>query len=309
MSAATGLGLVDIAILEACEASTDGHPLVLTRTVLGLLHDRTGIGPRVATEPLYDLARPWVAHLPLLTVHGNYGSQDDPPANPKYTECGMTPLGTAALAAERGEMGMLPIGLINGTTSVGGTQPPFDPTRAIAAIRQAATTSASDADLVATIGRPAFPTGCEVDGDLAGLAAGHAAQLTLTARLDSVRGSSRYDHIEIRNLPPDSGNEEIAERIADNSRRHVHQERWPVHDIEHRVVSRGGEDYLAVILDLETDPEPVMALLRSIWAIRRTVSAQLPAPLAQLIRAAAADTDGLETRLDILATGIRSATE
>lgn len=139
MGAATGLGLLDAAILEACEASgaTVGS-FVKSRIVLDTLHGRTGIGPRVAYEPLCDLARPWVLNLSLLEFHGNCGSPDDPPASPRYTECCMSPLGEAALAAERGEIGPLPIGLINGTTHVDGRRPPLDAGRVVAAIRSAA---------------------------------------------------------------------------------------------------------------------------------------------------------------------------
>ena len=115
MVSATGIGQVDLAILEACEASgaTLGS-VVRCETVLDHLHQHRAIGPRLAYERLCDLARPWVLQLGLVDFVGHLGSPHDPPANPRFTECCLSRLGEAALAAERGEIGSLPIGLING---------------------------------------------------------------------------------------------------------------------------------------------------------------------------------------------------
>lgn len=74
-----------------------------------MLHVRTGIGPNQAYESLRDMARRYVAHLPLVDFHGYYGSPDMGPVAARYTECRLTKLGEAALATERGELGPLPI--------------------------------------------------------------------------------------------------------------------------------------------------------------------------------------------------------
>jgi len=109
VSDATGLGLLDLAIIEACHrvGAVSDAPYVKTSLVLDEVHERTGIGQRIAYEPLCNLARPWVVHLALIDFHGNYGDLDSPPAAARYTECRLTPLGVAALAAERGTTGPL----------------------------------------------------------------------------------------------------------------------------------------------------------------------------------------------------------
>ena len=139
MSDATGLGLLDVAILDACAAvgATHDRPFVKTRLVLDEVDARTGIGLRIASEPLYDLARPWVVHHRLLDVNGNVGSPDFGPADPRYTECRLTALGAEALAAERGDRSPLPIGLVTGDVHAGGRRPPFDPGRVADAVARA----------------------------------------------------------------------------------------------------------------------------------------------------------------------------
>jgi restriction system protein len=63
--------------------------------------------------------------------HGNFGSRDgDPPAGWRYTDVRLSPAGQVALAAERGELAPVPVGLITGTTYQFGTRPPFRPAAA-----------------------------------------------------------------------------------------------------------------------------------------------------------------------------------
>ena len=78
MSSSTGLGLLDVMILEAIEVAGARHdrPYLKTQRTLDVLHDRTGIGPNQAYESLCDMARRYVARLPLVDFHGNYGSPD-----------------------------------------------------------------------------------------------------------------------------------------------------------------------------------------------------------------------------------------
>jgi DNA gyrase subunit A len=297
MGAATGLGLLDVAILEACEASgaTVGS-LVKTRTVLDVLHERTGVGPRAAYEPLCDLARPWVLNLPLIEFHGNCGSQDDPPANPRYTQCCLSPLGEAALAAERSEIGSVPIGLINGTTHVDGRRPPLDPGRVAAAVRVAADGDVSDPELVGIVGPPSFPTGCDVDVDLALLASGAATEIVASARIES-----DGDLLVISHLPPDSSEERVQESIS----RFVHRQSRPdrrsgtgpgIRSIRNERTSRSGTR-IVVERQRHADAQGVAAALLEMWPIRQSIAVRFEQPLATLIRAAASDPDGLDERL------------
>ena len=214
MSDRTGLGLLDVAILDAlaCVEAGPGRPYVKTQRVLDVLYDSTGIGPRIAYEPLCSMARPWVLHLLLVDFHGNVGSPDFEPASPQYTEARLGPLGLAALDAERDVRSPIPIGLVNGDLHVGGARPPFDPSRVVAALR-AVTADATDRDLVDLVGAPSFPTGCDVEIDLDAFVAGQEANLTTTAHL-LVEG----DRFVVTALPPDASASELARSIAVASR-------------------------------------------------------------------------------------------
>lgn len=301
MGSATGLGLLDVAILRACEASgaTLGR-VVSSETVLEELYQRTGVGPRVAYEPLCDLARPWVLHLGLLEFVGNFGSPADPPTGPRNTECCLSRLGEAALAAERGETGPLPIGLINGTTHVGGGRPPMDPIKAVTAIRAAADPEASDDYVVRLVGLPSFPTGCEVDADEALVASGNEVDLVVSARLNHNDGLLTFSH-----LPPGSSAEEVEEAIsllmlrpgqgAGSSR--GAKDPLPIRSI--RNVSTKGNTRIVVELEPAADSAAVIANIEQLRPLRNTMQVRFGRPLIGHLREAAADRDGLDERLAI----------
>jgi hypothetical protein len=115
-----------------------------------------------------DRARGHAHHRATAADHGN-----DPPASPHYTEARLSPAGRIALAAERGQIAPVPVGLINGSTHRQGTRPPFRPAAVIDAIRQVLARPRLPArQITAVAGPPDFITGCAVTGDLAALAAG-----------------------------------------------------------------------------------------------------------------------------------------
>lgn len=123
---------------------------------------------------MQDLIVPWRRHLTLLDGEGNWGTDgDDPPADPRYTGVGLSAVGALALAAERRDLGPVPLGLVDGTLYAGGRVPPFDPRRVVEALRA----SAHDA------GPPALPTGGEVAGDFGALLAGRKVRLQLGPRV------------------------------------------------------------------------------------------------------------------------------
>jgi len=104
MSSATGLSVMDVAVLDALDhvgATPDRY--VKNKRVLDEAFQCHNIPPRPGYQVLCDLSRSWVVHLPLVDFHGNAGSPDFGPASPLYTESRLSPLGAAALAAERGE--------------------------------------------------------------------------------------------------------------------------------------------------------------------------------------------------------------
>ena len=134
MSERSGLGMVEIALLEALETTE----FLRCDQALARVEERIGLAPGYAYEVLVDLARPWTMPVNLVEGQGNFGScGNDLPANFGYTEARITRAGKAALAAERGEMAPLPIGLINGNTYREGLRPPFRPRAIIHAIRAA----------------------------------------------------------------------------------------------------------------------------------------------------------------------------
>jgi hypothetical protein len=103
---------------------------------------------------------------------GSGSRGNDPPASPYYTEVRLSPAGQIALAAERGQIAPVPIGLINGNTHRQGTRPPFRPAAVIGTLRQVLAWPRLPArQITAIMGPPDFITGCTVTGDLAALAA------------------------------------------------------------------------------------------------------------------------------------------
>ena len=311
MSGASGLGLLDVAILEACDlaGAQAGRPYVTTQRVLDVLAEITGVGPRHAYEPRLDLARRWVVHLPLIDFHGNAGSPDFAPASPPYTGCRLTPLGAAVLDAERGAIGPLPIGLINGNSHAGGLRPPLAPGSVLRAIRQADT--ATDDELTAIVGLPVFPTGCLVDGDPDAFAAGTATELHLSACI-TPHGS---DRLVISHLPPQSAPSEIAQRIVSrlSSPSGLTESRPTIDDrpgaaliteVDDRTTTP-GDTRLVITLAAGADSASVITFLDDIWGVRSTLSVRLAQPLAAAIRAAAVPTDhSLESRLDVIESSL-----
>ena len=182
MSARTGLGALEVAVLAAV-AEVGGRPGAghrRTAHVLDVLECEQGFGARYAYPLLQDLAAPWRLHLPLLDPSGNWGSQHgDPAADARHTEVRLSEVGALALAAERGEVGPIPLGLVEGSLYREGPVPPFAPDRVLEAL----TTGGADA------GPPVLPTGGTVDGDIEALLAGRRARLTWAAPSSPSRGS------------------------------------------------------------------------------------------------------------------------
>lgn len=215
MSDRSGVGLVELAILEALDslgAQADEEPVTSTR-VLAAVDDSIGLAPGYAYEVLLDLARPWTIPVRLVHGGGNLGSRgNDPAANYRYTEARLSPAGQIALAAERGELAPVPIGLINGNAHREGGRPPFRPEGIIDAMRRVIRQpEVASEGILSIVGPPDFLTGCTVTGDLAALAAGRPVVLRLQARL-SVGDDHRS--IVVENLPPNANRDEVVLGLA-----------------------------------------------------------------------------------------------
>jgi DNA gyrase subunit A len=122
VSGRSGLGLVEVTVLGALDAAgaTADRRHRKSARVLTVIEERIGLAPGFAYQVLVDLARPWKLPVPLVDGHGNFSSPDgDTPAGWRYTEVRLSPAGEVALAAQRGELAPVPVGLITGTTYQG----------------------------------------------------------------------------------------------------------------------------------------------------------------------------------------------
>lgn len=313
MSAATGLGLLDLEILRAIEAAGARHdrPYLKTQRVLDVLNERTGIGANQAYESLCDMARPYVVHLPLVDFHGNYGSPDFGPAAARYTECRLTELGEAALAAERGEVGPLPITVINGDLHQGGRRPPLDPSRVVDAIRAAAD-GAPDRTIIQLVGLPSFPSRCVVTGDLEAFASGRPCEIMASAVM--VDGQERgRPSVTITALPPFTSASLIAESVQQavsyhGSRRPGLQSSTdddapcPVTDVNDG--SASGQTQLIVTGRPEASHAEIRHFLDRVRTVHQHLQIELRHPIAALVRDCATS-DDLDRRLDIIGRSIR----
>lgn len=217
----SGLSAIEVAVLESVEAclthsaATDrgdtGPRFVPTLDVLDEVYARTGLGPRYAGPLVVDLVVPWVRHLPLLAGDGNFGSIDgDAAAGARYMRVGLSPVGELALTSHRGEIGPLPLDLVEGSWHRGasravhraGSEPPLDPRRVVEALLSGS----------ADPGAPSAPTGT-VAADPAGIVEryGQRAQRYLLGSCLSV--NARRDIIELRSPPYRVGLQDIADAL------------------------------------------------------------------------------------------------
>lgn len=182
----TGLGPIDLAVLQAIDTYTADHPrrYVACSQVLPVIEERIGLGPRYAYDALVDLARYWVIPVPVITARGNIGDRYSPASEPQHVECRPSRAGQVVLDAEAGRLARVPVGLINGTAYRGGTQPPLQPARVIAALRHLLDhPGTADSELLSLAGPPYSVTGCTITGDLDALAAGQCIMLRQTGRI------------------------------------------------------------------------------------------------------------------------------
>jgi len=289
MSERTGLGVVEIAILEAVESSR----FLNCSKALTRVEERTGLAPGYAYQVLIDLARPWTMPVCLVEGQGNFGSRgDDPPANFRYTEARISRAGRVALAAERGEMAPVPIALINGNSYREGLRPPFRPDAIIAAVREVIQRpEVTDKELTSLAGLPYFLTGCAVSGNLAALAAGRRTELRLQAQVSI---SDDRKEVVIENIPPNISTDETARIIisraesqpwADNHPGLHHLTFLPITDLRDKTSDRSSPfGRIICIPKPGTSPERLRDMLLEIPGVCTTMPVQLPRPLPLLIR-------------------------
>lgn len=302
MSERSGLGLTELAVLDALDVLTSGRPRAFPSCakVLGEVDRRIGLGSRYGYDLLLDLARPWTVPVRLVAFRGNYGEPGDgfSAAGPAYTGCRLSRAAEVELAAERHQLAPVPIGLITGTRyrstarppwdSSEATQPPLEAVRVLTALRSLVQDPGlSDPDIVDLVGPPDFLTDCDVSGDLPALAEGRPTPLQLTGRITT----ADEQPLIIESLPPDVGAWEALKEIAGRASR----PEWagafpdldeathlPLADVED--LSERGELRLAITLRPGADPEAMKASLRTLPVVAVEVLAAFPTPLVQLLR-------------------------
>jgi DNA gyrase subunit A len=292
MGERTGVGLAECSILEALDSlgAQPGRGYRNNAKVLAAVEDRIGLAPGYAYEVLLDLARPWTMPLSLIEGQGNFGSRgSDPAANPPYTDSRLSAAGQVALAAERGDIAPVPIGLVNGNVYGKGTRPPFRPQAVIDALRQVIQRpGVTSKDLIDITGPPYFLNGCTVTGDFAALAAGRPTVLRLEARVSI---SDDHGSVMIENFPPNANPDETAHSLANRARvrewaaQHpgLHQRaHLPLSDLRDESSARHG-DLLVCVPARGTSAEQLREQLRDVYGVYTTVNVALPQPLPTLL--------------------------
>jgi hypothetical protein len=288
----SGVGLVECAILEALD-SLGAQPRRHRRSakVLDAVEEHIGLAPGYAYEVLLDLARPWQMPLLLVDGQGNFGSRgNDPAANYRYTEAGLSRAGEVVLAAERGDLAPVPVGLINGNVYREGLRPPFRPLAIIEALREVIQRPrVTGKDLTSIVGPPCFLNGCTVTGDFAAMAAGRPTTLRLEAR---VTVSDDHRHVLIKNFPPNANPDEVAIALAERANRRAWaaehpglygRTHLPLREIRDESSERHG-DLLVCVPSPGTTAGELHEQLMKVCGVYTTVRVDLPRPLPALLR-------------------------
>ena len=313
----SGVGLVECTILEALD-SLGARPRRHRRSakVLERVEERIGLAPGYAYEVLLDLARPWKMPLLLVDGQGNFGSRgNDPAANYRYTDAGLTRAGEVVLAAERGELAPVPVGLINGNVYREGLRPPFRPLAIIKALREVIQRPrVTSKDLASIVGPPCFLNGCTVTGDYAAMAAGRPTTLRLEAR---VTMSDDHRRVLIENFPPNANPDEVAHTLADRARMRTWaaehpglygRTHLPLGDLRDESSQARDTDLLVCVPARGTTAEQLREQLMNVYGVYTTVRVDLPRSLPAMLRnwvKAHADEDLLNS-LAALENAVRS---
>ena len=289
MSDRAGLGVLELSTLRVV-AELGGMPEAghrRTTRVLERLEQEHGIGARYAYPLLLDLAVPWRLHLPLLDVNGNVGSQHgDPPADARYTEVRLTRVGALALAAEQGEVGPVPLALVEGSLYRDGPVPPFDPQRVVEALQL----GSGDA------GPPSLPTGGIVTGDVDALLSGRKARLQLGCEIRHEPDLLVVTAVPL-GVPIDRVEQSLASRQREfgftgrslRFRDHAPPEQpepprpFGITDVQDESSMLVGVR-LVVRLSPGSDAAAAEQWVRSVWPVTVEVDCRLPAPMARRLR-------------------------
>jgi hypothetical protein len=285
---AVGLDPVEAALLRAIDllgADDQGEPVPCDR-VLRVLAQRDQADAAAAYRALVRRGVPWSVHLPLVELLGNAGSRDDAPADAEHVEVRLSPVGALVLAALDGELGPVPLGLIEGTAFRGGDIPPFDPAAVVSALL------AGRADA----GRPSFPTGGVVGGAVEALLRGELARITVSSAIRAEGG-----HLAITEIPYGVGPQDLHDRVHDaRAALRAARETCPMQRIVDETNIRDGVR-LYVEPEKGADLRELRDWLMRIPPVQRAFDCRLPAPMPELLTGwDRGDGSGLRALADLL---------
>jgi DNA gyrase/topoisomerase IV subunit A len=289
------IGAVERAVLETLDelGALPDRPYAKCARVVGRMAHERGVSPRYGYDALCTLSQSWLQQIALVDFHGNLGSPDDRPANPRYTEARLSRAGVIALAAERGRGPKVPVALINGDLHVDGSAPPYSPARVIGALLAVIDDPRlADAEIAGLVGPPECPTGCEVSCDYRALGGGEQTELVLTAQL-TIEPREGRTAIVVTHLPLGVGVNTVGEALAARVESRVRFDPLgdegafrelglPLRDV--RDESNGTFARIVCVLQKGADVTDVEAQIAVTWGVRTRSQVQLAAPLAQLVR-------------------------
>lgn len=203
--------------------------------VMGRLHPH---GDSAIYDALVRLVQPWSLRLPLADGHGNFGSQDDPPAAMRYTEVRMDAAAEAMTASINEDTvdfkpnydgretepvvlpAALPNLLVNGASGIAVGMAtniaPHNLIEVVQALRHLINHPSADLDdIMRFIPGPDLPTGGKIVG-LEGIRDAYATgngsfRMRASARIENV--TPRRKGIVITELPYNVGPEKVIEAI------------------------------------------------------------------------------------------------
>jgi hypothetical protein len=296
MSGRTGLDDVSVALLDAIDLLLVDGP-VRCSDVLAAATALHGGDPSATWPMLVDLGVPWRRHLPLVELYGDCGTVGgDPPADARDVEARLSAYGALALAAERGEVGPVPLGLVEGSWTSEGPVPPFAPAAVVGAML------AGGADA----GPPVMPGGGTVEGDIDALLRGEPVRLTLGCTIRPEGGN-----LVITELPVGVTVDQVLQAVVQRGMRYeddadgrrtrlVRRRSSPVVAIVDETTPRDG---LRVLVRLVERSDLLLARtwLRDVRPVTVEIDARLPEPMAQRLATwDRGDGSGLRALADLL---------
>ncbi|QAY71253.1 DNA gyrase/topoisomerase IV subunit A [Xylanimonas protaetiae] len=247
--------------------------------VMGKLHPH---GDQAIYDALVRLAQDFSLRLPLVDGHGNFGSLDDGPAAPRYTEARLAPPSTAMTAGLDEDVvdfvpnydnkltqpevlpSAIPNLLVNGASGIAvgmaTNMAPHNLVEVVAAGQHLLTNpSATLEDVMRFVPGPDLPTGGKIvglDGVRDAYRTGRGTFRTrATARIENI--TPRRRGITITELPYLVGPEKVVEKIADGVKTKKIQGVANVQDLTDRAHG------LRLVVEVKTgfDPEAVLEQL------------------------------------------------